>query len=55
MSVSGGISTAAGTSFIVSASRTTVDLRNAAGYAAFGAVLFIFSALRLRTTDVPGA
>ena len=47
MIVSGGISVLAGTSFFVQAATADASLRNLAGYAAFGGIFFLVSALRL--------
>ena len=47
MIISGGISVLAGTSFIVQAGASDASLRNLAGYALFGGVFFLVSALRL--------
>ncbi|MFF5289214.1 hypothetical protein [Paractinoplanes globisporus] len=48
MIVSGGISTLAGTSFILQASGDGASLSNLAGYALLGGIFFLVSALRLR-------
>jgi uncharacterized membrane protein HdeD (DUF308 family) len=45
--LSGGISTIAGTSFILQAGLPNASLVNVAGYAALGALFFLVSALRL--------
>jgi uncharacterized membrane protein HdeD (DUF308 family) len=47
MIISGGISVVAGTSFIAQAATADASLRNLAGYAAFGGIFFLVSALRL--------
>ena len=47
MMLSGGISTIAGTSFILQAGLPNASLVNVAGYAALGALFFLVSALRL--------
>jgi len=47
MILSGGISTLAGTSFIVQAAGEGASLRNLAGYALLGGIFFLFSAVRL--------
>ena len=49
MLVSGGVSTIAGVAFTVMAEATDPALTSLAGYAAFGGVLFVVSALLLRT------
>jgi uncharacterized membrane protein HdeD (DUF308 family) len=48
MILSGGISTFAGTSFILQAGAPDASLRTVAGYATLGGVFFLVSALRLR-------
>ncbi|GLY55145.1 hypothetical protein [Lentzea sp. NBRC 102530] len=48
MILSGGISTLAGTSFVLQAGAEGATLSNLAGYAAIGGVFFLVSALRLR-------
>jgi uncharacterized membrane protein HdeD (DUF308 family) len=48
MIVSGAISTAAGLSFVAGASQNVAHLTNLAGYAAFGAVLYLIWAARAR-------
>ena len=47
MMLSGGISTIAGTSFILQAGLPNASLVNVAGYATLGALFFLVSALRL--------
>jgi uncharacterized membrane protein HdeD (DUF308 family) len=47
MMLSGGISTVAGTSFILQAGLPNASLVNVAGYATLGALFFLVSALRL--------
>ena len=47
MIISGGLSTLAGTSFILQAGSEGATLHNLAGYAAVGGVFFLVSALRL--------
>jgi hypothetical protein len=47
MIVSGGISVLAGTSFVAQAAAADAALRNLAGYAVFGGIFFLISALRL--------
>jgi uncharacterized membrane protein HdeD (DUF308 family) len=49
MILSGGISTAAGLSFIQMATKSDLNLTPLAGYAMFGAVFFLLSAWRLRS------
>ncbi|NHC12796.1 hypothetical protein [Motilibacter deserti] len=51
MVASGALSTAAGASFVVLASRDVPTLANVAGYAFLGGVFFGVSALRLRHAD----
>ncbi|NDU76000.1 hypothetical protein GWI34_25720 [Actinomadura sp. DSM 109109] len=48
MIASGAISTLAGASFILMASKADASLTNVAGYAVLGGVFFLVSALRLR-------
>jgi uncharacterized membrane protein HdeD (DUF308 family) len=48
MLVSGGLSTLAGITFNIMATSSDPKLSNLAGYAGIGALLFIFSAFRLR-------
>jgi len=48
MILSGGLSVAAGTSFVLGASAPDPTLTNVAGYAIVGGVFFLVSALRLR-------
>ncbi|GAB3136711.1 hypothetical protein [Microbispora hainanensis] len=47
MILSGGISAVAGTAFIVQAGTPAASLTNLAGYALFGGIFFLVSALRL--------
>jgi hypothetical protein len=47
MILSGGISTLAGTSFIVQAAADGASLRSLAGYALLGGIFFLTSAVRL--------
>lgn len=54
MILSGGISTLAGTSFILQAATPHASLGNVAGYAVLGGVFFLFSALRLGRTARKG-
>ena len=49
MIVSGAISTVAGLSFVAGASQDVAHLTNLAGYAAFGAVLYLLWAARARS------
>ena len=49
MILSGGISTLAGFSFVQMATKSDLNLSTLAGYATFGAVLFLVSAWRLRS------
>lgn len=51
MILSGGISTLAGTSFILMAGAKDAKLTTVAGYAAVGGIFFLVSALRLRRAD----
>ncbi|MET7426373.1 hypothetical protein [Dactylosporangium sp. NPDC005555] len=53
MILSGGISTVAGTSFILMAAAEDANLDNVAGYATVGGVFFLVSALRLHRTAAP--
>ena len=48
MIVSGAISTAAGLSFVAGSSQDVAHLTNLAGYAGFGAVLYLIWAARAR-------
>ena len=48
MILSGGISTLAGTSFILQAAGDDASLRSLAGYALLGGIFFLISAMRLR-------
>jgi uncharacterized membrane protein HdeD (DUF308 family) len=48
MILSGAISTAAGTTFILQSTRDGAGLSTLAGYAVAGGVFFLVSALRLR-------
>ncbi|CAM4048043.1 hypothetical protein KIPE111705_38025 [Kibdelosporangium persicum] len=50
MILSGGISTLAGTSFILQAGQPGASLTNVAGYAVLGGIFFLVSALRLGRT-----
>lgn len=50
MIVSGGLSTLAGLSFVAASSADDAHLANLAGYAAFGAVLYLVWAMRRRAT-----
>ena len=52
MILSGGISTLAGTSFIVQAAATSASLTSLAGYALLGGIFFLVSAVRLGRTAV---
>ncbi|MFD4670728.1 hypothetical protein ACFWNN_13405 [Lentzea sp. NPDC058450] len=52
MILSGGISTLAGTSFVLQAGAEGATLSNLAGYAAIGGVFFLVSALRLRRAEL---
>ncbi|OLZ49750.1 hypothetical protein [Amycolatopsis keratiniphila] len=47
MIASGGISTLAGTAFVLQATQPDASLRNLAGYAVLGGIFFLVSALRL--------
>jgi uncharacterized membrane protein HdeD (DUF308 family) len=49
MMVSGALSTAAGLSFVAAAGKADAELATLAGYMAFGAVLFLVWAARVRT------
>lgn len=51
MILSGGISTLAGTSFIVMAGATKPSVTGIAGYAILGGVFFLISAIRLRAAS----
>jgi uncharacterized membrane protein HdeD (DUF308 family) len=50
MIISGGVSTLAGSSFILQAGAADASLRSLAGYALLGGILFLISALRLGRT-----
>lgn len=52
MILSGGISTLAGTSFILQAGGANASLTNIAGYATLGGVFFLISAIRLHRRAV---
>lgn len=52
MILSGGISTVAGTTFVLQASGANASLTNLAGYAALGGVFFLISAIRLHRLAV---
>jgi len=52
MILSGGISTLAGSSFILQAGGANASLANVAGYAALGGVFFLISAIRLHRRAV---
>jgi uncharacterized membrane protein HdeD (DUF308 family) len=54
MMLSGGISTLAGLSFILSASKSDLSLSNLAGYATLGAIFFLVSAWRQRSRPAAG-
>ncbi|WP_030436752.1 hypothetical protein [Actinoplanes subtropicus] len=55
MILSGGISTLAGTSFILQAAADGASLRSLAGYALLGGIFFLTSAVRLGRTAVARA
>jgi uncharacterized membrane protein HdeD (DUF308 family) len=52
--VSGGVSTIAGISFIAASGKDNVHFTMVAGYIAFGALLFLLSALRTRSAAPAG-